>query len=120
MSTLTGRSTRTITGHLSTLLEYARLVIDRDVDFTHCHYSGHYDNSIAECTTCSFGEACQWLNQDRTPSTDAGNVDELVTALQAAVQYLQAKSQHSKRCNCRNCSWLREARQFLHSRQHLT
>ncbi len=115
MTTLTGRGTRTITGYASKLLEHPRWVIERDVDFTQCHYDGHYDDDIAVCVQCSFGAACRWLNQSRSAATDVGTVDELVAALQTAVQYLQANPRHSKGCQCHNCSWLREARQFLHS-----
>lgn len=120
MSTLTPRSTRTITGYVTQLLEYPRWVIEREVDFSHCHYDGRYDKRIAECANCSFGEACRWLNQERTPRPDIASVEELVYALQTAVRYLQGKSGHVRGCDCDSCSWMREARQFLHTRSHWT
>ena len=115
MNTLTGRNTRTIAGYVTKLLEYPRWFIERDVDFTNCRHSGRYDDSDSECVNCSFGTACQWLNQDRTPDTEHGSAEELVAALQIAVEYLQAKTQHERGCHCDNCSWLREARRFFHN-----
>ncbi len=115
MMTLTGRGTRTITGYVSKLLEHPRWVIERDVDFTDCPYDGNYDDDITVCVQCSFGTACRWLNQRRSPAIDAGTVDKMIAALQSAVYYLQAKAHHGRGCQCHNCSWLREARQFLHS-----
>lgn len=120
MTTHTGKNTRTITGYVTQLLEYPRWVIERDVDFTHCQYDGRFDKRITDCATCRFGEACNWLNQGRTPTIDAGTVDELVAALQTAVQYFQAKPRHDGTCDCDECCWLREARQFLHTRSHWT
>lgn len=116
--TLTPRSTRTISGHVTQLLEYPRWVIERDVDFTHCPYDGRFDDNVGECADCKFGAACRWLNQDRTPTTDAASVEELVDALQTAVTYLQARVSHSRACNCDTCSWLHAARHFLHARSH--
>ncbi len=118
MNTLTARSTRTITGYVTQLLEYPRWFIERDLDFTNCPHSGRYEDTAAECVNCNFGEACKWLNRNRTPSTDLGSVEELVAALQAAVSYLEAKSHYDKGCHCGNCSWLREARRFLHNRHN--
>ncbi len=116
--TLTPRYTRTITGHLEELLEYPRWFIERDVDFTHCPHYGRFDGSVEACRQCEFGEACLWLNRDRSPSLRAGSLEELVTALQAAVGYVQSRSEHSRDCHCRTCKWLHEARQFLHARTH--
>ena len=120
MSTLTGRRTRTITGYVTQLLEYPRWVIERDIDFTHCHYDGRYDDRIVDCAECRFGEACRWLNKDRTPTIDLGTVEELVDALQTAVHYLRGRHDHPRGCDCEDCHWLREARQFLHTRSHWT
>jgi len=117
VNTLTGRSTRTITGYVIQLLEYPRWFIERDVDFTHCRHSGRFDDSDDECVNCHFGTACQWLNQDRTPQPEHGPIEDLVAALQTAVDYLQSRNHHDRGCRCDNCNWLREARRFLHNRQ---
>lgn len=116
MTTLTGQHTRTIAGYLMQLLEYPRWFIDREVDFTECRHFGRYDDELGECAECRFGEACQWLNQKRLPLTDVGGVDELIVALQTAVEFVQVRTNHDKRCRCDSCRWLLEARQFLHSR----
>ena len=61
MATLTPK-TRTISGYISDLLEYPRWVIEHDVDFTNCHFGGHYNAFIKACTDCPFGAACRWLD----------------------------------------------------------
>ena len=118
MNTLTGRSTRTITGYVTKLLEYPRWFIERDVDFTDCRHSGCYDQDDSECVNCHFGTACQWLNQDRSPDMEHGSAEELVAALETAVDYVQSRNRHDRSCHCDKCSWLREARRFLHHPHH--
>ena len=63
MATLTGRRTRTLSGYVSTLLEYPRWFIEREVDFTNCHRDGAYDGEDARCTSCQFGASCSWLKR---------------------------------------------------------
>lgn len=120
MTTQTGQNSRTLTGYVSTLLEYPRWLIERDVDFTNCRHNGNYDVSIAECADCSFGEGCRWLNCDRTPTTSQASLDDLMIALLSAMQYVQQRTRHGQHCNCQSCAWLREARHFVHSRRHLS
>ena len=117
MTIQTGRNMRTITAYVSTLLEYPRWIIEREVDFTHCRHNGLYKHDTAECASCRFGAGCRWLNQERTPAMDTASCDELILALEAAVQYLQSTAAHKKRCGCDTCAWLRKARQFLHARK---
>lgn len=124
MTTLTGRSTRTITGYLVTLLEYPRWLIDRDVDFTNCQLSGTYDTADDKCVQCTFGEACIWLNQNRSePSLDTP-LPELVDALDAALRYLRSEyhgsGEHGRHCECDTCDWIREASNFLRTHRHKT
>lgn len=120
MTTQSGRNTRTLVGYVSTLLEYPRWMIERDVDFTNCRYDGIHDATVAECSNCGFGEGCYWLNQNRAPSTQAASFEDLALALQSAVQYVQSNEHRDRSCSCRTCGWLREARHFLHTRRHLT
>jgi hypothetical protein len=124
MTTLTGRSTRTITGYLVTLLEYPRWLIDRKVDFTDCHLSGTYDEAHGNCVHCTFGEACIWLNQNRSePSLDTP-LPELVGALDAALGYLRREyrggNEHGGHCDCDMCNWIRDASNFLRTHRHRT
>lgn len=122
MTTLTGRSTRTITGYLVTLLEYPRWLIEREVDFTNCHLSGTYDTADDQCLQCTFGEACAWLNQNRSePSLDTP-VPELLGALDTAVGHLRSEyhgsDEHGSHCACDTCDWIREASNFLRTHRH--
>ena len=122
MPSLTGRSTRTLTGYVVTLLEYPRWVIERDVDFTDCHLRGTYEVGDIRCVSCRFGAACCWLNVNRgTPSPDA-SLDELVQALRTAVDYLRASTsvdpRHPRHCECETCQWLHEAGRFLRIQRH--
>ena len=124
MTTLTGRSTRTITGYLVTLLEYPRWLIDREVDFTNCHLSGTYDAADEQCMRCTFGEACVWLNQNRSePSLDSP-LPELIGALGTAVAYVRSEyhdsEEHGRHCDCNTCDWVREASNFLRTHRHKT
>ena len=122
MPSLTGRSTRTLTGYVVTLLEYPRWVIEREVDFTNCHLSGGYDIGDARCVSCRFGAACCWLNVNRsTPSLDTP-FDQLLEALKAAVEYLRASTvterRHEQHCECETCQWLHEAGRFIRIQRH--
>lgn len=124
MPTLTGRSTRTITGYVVTLLDYPRWVIEREVDFTDCHLGGDFDTNDTQCTTCHFGSACCWLNSNRaTPSPNAP-LDELLRALKAAVEFMRSSNakepSHPHDCECDSCQWLHEAMSFLRLHRHKT
>lgn len=124
MTTLTGTGSRTITGYLVTLLEYPRWLINREVDFTHCHLQGEFDAEDDTCMRCDFGTACCWLNQNRNePSLDT-DLPDLINALLTAVDFVRSESpstaQHDPRCDCDSCCWLREATGFLRTRRHKT
>jgi len=117
MSTLTGSQTRTITGHLTLMLEHPRWVIERDVDFSDCHSSGHYNTFLPECRDCRFGAACKWLNKHPDVDISSANVAELVNALQSSVHYITEEKtrDHGSGCDCESCEWLHAARRLLHN-----
>ncbi len=124
MTTLTGASTRTITGYLVTLLEYPRWLIEREVDFTNCHLQGHFGDGDAICMECRFGEACRWLTQNRTEPSVQTPLPDLVAAVQTAAAYvrgqLAADTRHECYCECDTCDWLREASGFLRTHRNRT
>jgi len=119
MTTLTGRNARTLSGYVEGLLDYPRWVIERDVDFSHCHYQGIYTASAERCRSCQFGAACRWLNLAQLPKSQDAPLPELMNALTTAADYLQAtySENHESGCHCENCLWLRQVRRFLRS-QH--
>ena len=122
MPTLTGRRTRTLTGYVTTLLEYPRWFIEREVDFTDCHHGGVYDNGDEHCTTCEFGAACRWLNSNRNAPDPDSPLAELLVALDTAVFYLRSPHHqhagHPRDCICEACAWLHEAQSFLRLHRH--
>jgi len=122
MPTLTGQNTRTLTGYIVTLLDYPRWIIEREVDFTNCHLSGGFDENDNQCASCYFGEACHWLNMNRVSPSPDPSLDELLQALNTAVDYLRSQSDgespHPDYCECDTCSWLREAMGFLRTHRH--
>lgn len=124
MATLSGTHARTLTGYVITMLEYPRWIIERDVDFTHCHLRGDFDSADPRCSSCGFGEACRWLNHNRTPPSPDTTFAELLQALGAAVQYLRGTDNvdgncsGTRDCECDNCLWLREAVAFLRTHRH--
>jgi len=124
MTTLTGTSTRTITGYLVTLLEYPRWLIEREVDFTDCDHGGTFDAGDARCRHCQFGEACHWLNRNRNEPTLNTPLAELLLALKTAVSYVRnndpAADVHDQHCDCDTCEWLHEATNFLRTHRHKT
>lgn len=124
MTTLTGRNSRTIVGYVVTLLDYPRWFIEREVDFTDCHLAGEFHGNDAQCETCHFGTACNWLNANRSAPTDAASLDELLQALRTSVEFLrlaQAKTgSHLADCQCDTCQWLHEATGFLRQHRHRT
>jgi hypothetical protein len=119
MTTPTGRNARTLTSYVETLLDYPRWVIERDVDFSHCHYQGKYAAANNRCTTCPFGTACHWLNLAQSPTPPEDPLPELLQALRTAADYLQTaySKDHERGCRCETCSWLRQVRRFLHSQR---
>ena len=114
MATLNNQ-TRTITGYIADLLEYPRWVLEREVDFSECRYSGHFNGFMKECATCEFGAACHWLDQHRSSTLEDASVEQLSGALEVSIEYLRASHQHKKPCYCKPCRWLREARHFTRS-----
>jgi hypothetical protein len=115
MATHTGKETRTISGYAAQLLEYPRSVIECDCDFTSCPYEGRFNPFIAECIDCRFAGACRWFNQHHLMSIEDAKLDELIAALQAAVDYLSQVASHEPEYHCEDHSWLKEARSFLRS-----
>ena len=124
MTTLTGASTRTITGYIITLLEYPRWLIEREVDFTDCHLGGNFDSADERCRDCDFGEACNWLNINRSEPTLASPLPDLLHALQTAVAYVRSDNRsapgHERHCECDTCTWMHEATNFLRTHRHKT
>jgi hypothetical protein len=122
MGTPTGVTTRTITGHLVTLLEYPRWLIDRDVDFTDCHLGGEFEAGDATCVSCDFGSACRWLGANRDVPTVNTPLEELMVALTTAADYVRREhrcvSDYGRECDCDTCIWLREASNFLRAQRH--
>ena len=122
MITLTGSSTRTIAGYVVTLLEYPRYLIARDVDFTHCHLHGVYNEDDEVCARCDFGAACQWLNRNRDEPTVDTPLPNLVDALKSATEYVRRHrgtgDLHGRDCDCDTCQWLDDASNFLRSHRH--
>jgi hypothetical protein len=119
MTTLSRRNARTLTGYVDSLLDYPRWVIERDVDFTDCHFQGTYTASDKRCAECLFGDACRWLHLSRAPASEDDPLPDLVKALATAADYLQAtySENHERGCDCETCLWLRQVHRFLHS-QH--
>ena len=122
MTTLTGASTRTITGYLVTLLEYPRWLISRDVDFTECHLHGAFDPDDEICARCEFGTACRWLSKNTDAPTVDTPLEELLDALRTAADYVRrhrgSTDLHGRSCDCDTCEWLHDANNFLRSHRH--
>lgn len=111
----TTRNTRTLRVYVSGLLEYPRWIIEREVDFSDCAYKGHYNAFLPECVNCKFGRGCRWLDQQRTPDTGDAPLDELIEALEGAVEYLQSPKRRPEIDDDDMRAWMREARRFLRS-----
>lgn len=122
MTTLTGRNRRTIVGYVITLLDYPRWVIEREVDFTGCHRAGAFDQEDPHCSSCQFGDACRWLNTNRSVPTADAPLDELLLALRTALEFLRStratQDPHRADCECDSCAWLHEATGFLRQHRH--
>lgn len=114
MSSETSKNQRTLAAYVTTLLEYPRWIIERDVDFTHCRLGSHYNEFLSECVDCEFGPGCRWLDRQRTPNIDNASLQQLVRALEGAVRYLQPPNQPSRIAGSQGSDWIREARRFLH------
>jgi len=117
MTTVTGSQTRTILGQLTLTLEYPRWLIERDVDFTNCANSGHYNDFLPLCKNCRFGPGCMWLNTARSADTSDAPLPELIAALSGAVRYVSEYKivGHGHHCDCETCKWLVSARRLMRS-----
>jgi hypothetical protein len=109
------RKTRTLQAYVSKLLQYPRWIIEREVDFTGCHYDGHYNAYLPECVDCPFGHGCRWLDQQRAPDIGDAPLEELVEALGGAVEYLASPKRRPEIVDDDMRAWMREARRFLRS-----
>ena len=108
---------RTLRAYVLELLQYPRLIIQREVDFTDCPLDGHYNVFLPKCVNCPFGRACRWLDHQRTPETKDAPLDELIEALGGAIEYLQSTNRQGDDDYDDTRAWIREARQFLKSRR---
>ena len=117
MTTTTRTNTRTITGQLGQMLEYARWLIGREVDFSRCRYSGQFNAFLPECEPCRFGAACCWLNRQRAVPLADASPEQLIEALRGAVRYVDdnAEYRHGRHCDCETCGWRRSAKHLLRS-----
>ena len=115
---VTTRKTRTLRAYVSDLLKYPRWIIEREVDFTSCPYNGHYNQFLLQCVNCQFGQACRWLDRQRTPDIQDATLDELIEALGGAVEYLESTHRQRGDEYVDARAWIREARRFLRSRPH--
>ena len=113
----TTSKTRTLKAYVADLLKYPRWVIEREIDFTDCPYSGNYNAFLPQCTNCRFGRGCRWLNQQRTPEAEEASFDDLLEALGAAVEYLQSTRGEQVEEYADRRAWIREARRFLRTRR---
>lgn len=88
-----------------------------DTDFSHCPYQGRYDDSMAECQSCTSAAACRWLREFTAGAIKEAPLTVLVDALQGAVDYVGGRqtAKHPRDCGCDNCVWLRTSRRFLRS-----
>jgi hypothetical protein len=122
MTTVTGSQTRTILGQLTLTLEYPRRLIERDVDFSNCTNSAHYNEFLPLCINCRFGPGCMWLNSARSADTSDAPLPELIAALGSAVKYIGERkiAGHGHHCDCESCQWLMSARRLLRSLDHKT
>ncbi len=117
MASETTGNVRTLIGYASDLLNYPRLIIERDVDFTDCRHGGRHNAFLSDCADCQFGEACKWLDYYRTPNLTGATLDELTDAIKSACDYLQTKIRDGGASDAEMLSWIREARRFLHARR---
>ena len=117
MTTVTGSQTRTILGQLTLTLEYPRWLIERDVDFSNCANSGHFNEFLPLCENCGFGPACKWLNGAHGADMSDAPLSELIAALSGAVEYIRERkiASHARDCDCESCRWLVPARRLLRS-----
>lgn len=117
MTTVTGSQTRTILGQLILTLEYPRWLIERDVDFSNCANSGHFNEFLPLCENCGFGPGCMWLNSARIADTSAAPLPELIAALHGAIKYVSERKAagHDRYCDCETCQWLASARRLSRS-----
>jgi hypothetical protein len=122
MTTVTGSQTRTILGQITLTLEYPRWLIERDVDFSNCTNSGHYNEFLPLCKSCGFGPGCRWLNSAHSADIADAPLPELIAALGGAVKYIGERkiAGHGHHCDCESCQWLISARRLLRSLDNKT
>ena len=117
VNTDTTANTRTLRAYALDLLETARWIIEREVDFTDCRHSARYDAAASNCGECQFGSACRWLDSDRTPKLDTASLDELVEAIESACEYLQASNPQREVSDVDWHQWIHKAHRFLRARR---
>jgi hypothetical protein len=109
----TTANTRTLRAYAADLLQYARWIIEREVDFSNCRHRGQYQSSASECTECRFGAACLWLDQQRTPNLEEASIDELIEGIESASGYLQSTERDPEVNDPELHDWIHKAHRFL-------
>lgn len=106
-------NTRTLSAYAADLLQYARWIIEREVDFTDCQQRSHYDESMPACVECRFGSACRWLDQHRTPDMETASMEEMIAGIESASEYLQSTMRNSDTNDPELHDWFHKAHRFL-------
>ena len=113
----TTANTRTLRAYAADLLQYARWIIEREVDFSNCRRQGRHDSAASECARCRFGAACRWLDSHRTPNVEAASLDELVEGIDSACEYLQSAERNPAVNDPELHDWIHKAHRFLKARR---
>lgn len=100
------------------MLAFPRLYVRSRIDLETCGHAGNYAPGDAVCASCADWVECSWLyKNDAFSGLSEKHMDDLVEALDFAVDFVDASSFRaghapSEDCSCDVCTWLDKARRL--------
>jgi len=97
------------------LLIEIRGLVRSSIEVEHCPHAGFYDGEDRRCQACAGAPECRWLNDnDELVALERKSMSELADALGFAIDRVDIEVRRwghaPRRCPCRICTWLRDAR----------
>lgn len=100
------------------MLTFPRSLVRSRIDLENCGHAGNFAPGDPVCANCADWLECKWLYQnDAFSGLGAKRMDDLVDALDFAVDFVDASSFRSGHpptadCSCDVCVWLDKARRL--------
>jgi len=99
-------------------LTYPRILLLANLDVEECPQNRYFKPAHKTCQRCEQETECHWLNcNDEFSILVRMPMETLLESLSFCIDYVDAQNTRAyhnvKRCACKSCSWVREARRLV-------